>query len=135
VIVVAVIWCVFTHSCSDFSLNDGTQIHVTRASLWDARRGSSCKVKFKTVQGTDGAIVFGQDLFAGPLLIIPASGGTNLLCLYDDDIDLRLIRINTRMPYSQSMQATSGGVGRMYIPPLVRLSGAVPKIGGKPCSI
>ena len=79
---------------------------LTPASFLASVRGSHCNLGYRN--GPDAATVdFWQDLFRRPIIVVPSADGVALLCLYENDTDLRLVRINTARKFVPSSPAGS----------------------------
>jgi hypothetical protein len=83
---------------------------VRPASFLGALRISTCDVFYKTADGTDGTIRLLHNYLESPIIIVPSLDGKALLCLYDSDPGLMLLKVNTdriRPPYAQTGELAS----------------------------
>src|SRR6267142_4457420 len=63
--------------------------------LRSLRQEAYCTIRYEPKSGQPGTIVLWQDVFDGPTTLLPAKNTNILLCLYDFDVDYRLLRIDT----------------------------------------
>jgi hypothetical protein len=76
-------------------LGNGGSARITPASLWNScKADSNCKIVYQKISGESGTIALWQDFFDEPVIVMSSSDGKALLCLYDFDVDLRLLRID-----------------------------------------
>jgi len=90
----------FVYRTFQTSLSNGGSLRVQKASFWQSIHGASCKVLYTPSKGTPGRIELRQNLFNTPLILFSDSSSNGLLCLYDFDVDLRLIRFDPNIPFS-----------------------------------
>ena len=81
-------------------LRNGGSVRITPASLWNTcKADSSCKICYQMDGEEPGTVSLWQDFFDEPIIVISSNDGKTLLCLYDFDVDLRLLRFDpTRNP-------------------------------------
>lgn len=81
-------------------LNNGGAAQMKPASLWGSVCGAErCSINYQPKDGEAGTVLLWQDFFDRPIIVIPAPDDKVLLCLYDFDVDLRLLRIDpTKSP-------------------------------------
>src|ERR1035441_6897561 len=74
---------------------------VTRASFFRSIFPEAYStIMFHSKHGQDGSVVLWQDIFDGPIILIPGKDTSELLCLYDFDVDLRLFKIDTSKTFN-----------------------------------
>lgn len=74
---------------------NGSFVRVTPASFWSScGSGSSCKIFYRPSDGESGTVALWQDFADRPVIVMLATNGKALLCLYNFDIDLRLLEID-----------------------------------------
>jgi hypothetical protein len=76
-------------------LNNGSYAHITKASFIRSLLPEAYStITYYPNNGQIGSVVLWQDIFDGPVMLIPANDTNVLLCLYDYDVDFRLFRID-----------------------------------------
>jgi len=75
------------------------------------RQQAYCTIRYEPKSGQPGTIVLWQDAFDGPTMLLPAKNTNILLCLYDFDIDYRLLRIDTSKSFTPLL--TSNDLSRI----------------------
>jgi hypothetical protein len=94
--VVAFLLSGFLRQRIDVTFSDGSFARITPASTWNSfQEGSKSTITYTSKSGQAGTVVLWQDFFHFPITVLPARDPNVLLCLYDFDVDFRLIRINT----------------------------------------
>lgn len=92
---VAVVLMGLIHRDVDVSLSNGGFIRITPTSLWGScGSGAGCRIFYRSSGGESGAVVLWQDFADKPIIVVPATDGKTLLCLYNFDVDLRLLKID-----------------------------------------
>ncbi len=82
-------------------LANGAKARVEAASyIRSWRPEGSCKIWYTPKSGQTGLIELWQSAFDGPILLISSTNADVLLCLYDYDVDMRLLRIDTSKGFS-----------------------------------
>jgi hypothetical protein len=84
----------FSGRDGDVPLSSGDHVHIKSASTWALVRGSYCRLTWQPKDGEVGTVDFWQDLVHGLIAIMPAANTNVILCLYEFDTDLRLIRVD-----------------------------------------
>jgi hypothetical protein len=93
VVVIALIGMI--HRSVEVQLSNGGFIRTTPASLWGSYFfKTGCKIVYHPKDGEVGTVVLLQDSDSQPAMVMPAADGKSLLCLYDADVVLRLMRID-----------------------------------------
>jgi hypothetical protein len=93
VVVIALIGMI--HRSVEVRLSNGGFVRITPASLWGSCLfKTGCKIVYQPKDGKVGTVVLLQDSDSQLAMIMPASDGKSLLCLYDADVVLRLMRID-----------------------------------------
>jgi len=94
-LVVIVVLMGMIHRSVEVRLSNGGFVRITPASLWGACLfKTGCKIVYQPKDGEVGTVVLLQDSDSQLAMIMPASDGKSLLCLYDADVVLRLMRID-----------------------------------------
>jgi len=79
----------------DVALRDGGSARITPASSLRAlRNGATATIWYQPRGAQAGTIVLWQDFFHHPVMVLAAADTNVLLCLYEFDVGLRLLRIN-----------------------------------------
>jgi hypothetical protein len=79
----------------DLSFGNGSFVRVTPASLWSScGSGSSSKIFYHPNGVKSGTVALWQDFADRPIIVMLATNGEALLCLYNFDVDLRLLKID-----------------------------------------
>ena len=89
----------FRHRKVDLCFSNGDRVSIKPAPFWRSVRGSDCAIFYRPRAGEAGTVVLWQDLVHGVIAVVPASRTNVLLCLYDFDTDLRLIKIDATMRF------------------------------------
>jgi hypothetical protein len=76
------------------NLPDGISVRVEPRSLVRSIAGGQCRITLQTAGGKAQEFALWQDLFHRPVLIAPIEATNIVLCLYEFDTDLRLLRVN-----------------------------------------
>lgn len=93
VVVIALIGMI--HRSVEVRLSNGGFVRITPASLWGSCLfKTGCKIVYQPKDGKVGTVVLLQDSDSQLAMIMPAPDGKSLLCLYDADVVLRLMRID-----------------------------------------
>ena len=80
----------------DVPFGNGGFVRITPASLWGScRSGADCKIFYHPSDGESGTVALWQDFADRPIVVTLAANGKALLCLYNFDVDLRLLRIDS----------------------------------------
>lgn len=88
-------------SGTKIQLHDGGYAVITKASfLRSFFPEASATIDYKSANGNVGNVTLWQDEFDGPITIIAANKTNTLLCLYDDDVELRIFKIDTSKPFN-----------------------------------
>jgi hypothetical protein len=69
-------------------------IHSTSSSLLRYIPRDKCILKFVSNEGVINQVTFHQDFFRSPILIIPSTRTNTFFCVYDNDVNWQLIRID-----------------------------------------
>jgi hypothetical protein len=75
-------------------LTDGGYVSFLQPSLIGKFFSSSCAITFSPVHGKINSVVLDQNVFEGPLMVIPSTNTNVFLCIYDHDTDWLMIRID-----------------------------------------
>jgi hypothetical protein len=95
VLMIALIVIGSTQRSFDVSLSNGGHVRITPApTLRSLKSGATTKIFYQPISGHAGEVVLWDDFFDHPLIVLPATDTNVLLCLYDFDVDLRLLRID-----------------------------------------
>lgn len=93
---VVIVLSAFVPLSTNVSLSNGRYVCITGASyLKIIFSDPTATISYKPEHGPSGKIVLWQSVFDGPVTIISAHDTNVLLCLYDFDVDFRLLRIDT----------------------------------------
>src|SRR4249920_2655497 len=91
----------FTQRDINVNLGNGGFARITPSStLGSLRAGATATIFYKPSSGQAGTIVLWEDFFEGPIMVLAADDTNVLLCLYNFDVDLRLLRINPAQNFS-----------------------------------
>lgn len=84
--------------CSSRSVNIpvGTEevIHIKPASLLASFLDSKCSMTYRSMGKDSGVVLLLETRVDWPILVIPSRNSSVILCLYDYDGDLRLLKID-----------------------------------------
>ena len=75
-------------------LENGDLLRFEPPSLLASVRGASCKIICQPKSGETSTIELWQDLYHGVITVVPTPDRNVILCLYEFDTDLRLLRID-----------------------------------------
>jgi len=75
-------------------LRNGGSLHVKPASFWRSLKGSMCQIDYRPKDKTAGTVFLFQDFLHKPIIVVPVADNCAILCLYECDADLRLLRID-----------------------------------------
>jgi len=76
----------------------GGEVRVKSASFFGSCFGSKCRVTYTGSSGSGDILLF-DGRPEGPLLVIPSSNSDVFYCLYDFDVGLRLLKIETNAKF------------------------------------
>lgn len=86
----------FVKQSVDVPLGDGAVAHIKPASTWGSlRTRATASITCESKETRGGTVLLWQDFFHWPITVIPSSSSNVVLCLYEFDVDLRLLRIDT----------------------------------------
>jgi hypothetical protein len=77
----------------------GIQLEIKRATIWCPWGRGACRVKLRMPNGTNETVSLDQDFVCGPLLFAPMKSGRGVLCIYDAEICVGLVRILPGRPF------------------------------------
>ena len=98
---VAIVVMGMFHRSVDVRLGNGGLIRITPASLLGScLLKTGCTIVYQSKDGEVGKVVLLQDSDSQLAMIMPASDGKSLLCLYDADVVLRLMKIDPTKKFS-----------------------------------
>jgi hypothetical protein len=100
-LIVCLLFCTFLFipGCGTISLPDGTSAHATSSSvIRKCFPEANAKINIHT-SGTNGSVVLWQGLFDGPILLIPGPDPQTIICVYDYDTEIILLKIKTAKKY------------------------------------
>src|SRR5437016_565762 len=85
---------------------EGGFLQITPASFWASACGARCTVLYRPREGRSGTIELWQNLVHEPIIFLPGSSDGALLCVYEFDTDIRLIRFDPNLPFSAFPQSS-----------------------------
>src|ERR1022692_3838746 len=86
---------------------NGGVAHIRPASFLASLMGSGCNIDYQTREGKAGKVALWQDLFHHLIAVVPAPDSNVLLCVYDFDTDLRVLRIDTTRAFASAPAPTA----------------------------
>jgi hypothetical protein len=82
---------------------NGGEAHACGAPLWRAVfREAKASFDYTTKKGDRGSFAFWEDIADGPIMLMQGKDTNILYCLYDFDVELILVRIDTSKPNNLS---------------------------------
>jgi hypothetical protein len=91
---VACLW--FFSYKTDADLSNGANARiVVRYAHGLIQDGATANIYFQPKDGPSNIVALWQDSYHHPIIAIPSSNASVLLCLYENDVDLRLVRIDS----------------------------------------
>src|SRR5690349_11664193 len=102
-LVAALCWALFvvlSRHQIDLPLKDGGRVRIVPASFLGTFRESRCLVTYTPKGGRGGTIALLETRIEWPVMVIPSTETNVLLCLYNFDMDLRLLRIDTEKKFT-----------------------------------
>jgi len=95
----------------DVAFSNGCYTRIIPASFWSScGTGSNCQLFYQPPNETAGTISLWQDLFDKPIIATLSGDGKSLLCLYNYDVDLRLLKIDPAMDASHNSFSQESGL-------------------------
>ena len=89
-------------------LADGASAEVRRSGFLRALLPEAkTTINYTSPARQAGRLIIWQGPFAGPVLLIPAHRTNVFLCLYDYDVDYRLLRIDTSRPFRALLEGVT----------------------------
>lgn len=83
------------HRVVHINLGNGGGTTVRFPTMLASCRGSDARMTYKTASGLSGSVGLWVDLFHGPFAVASGRNSEVFFCLYNFDVDLRVLRINT----------------------------------------
>jgi len=81
-------------STSIQSLKSGGSIKIISSSFRARLHGAQCAATISSKSGKVAELDFLQSYFCSPIIFFPSSDENVFFCLYDNDVDVQLIKIN-----------------------------------------
>jgi len=103
-----------SHRIMHVKFPNGDLVQVRPASFCAAVWGSQCSIKYTPLNGKSGTIHLWQDFFRRPIVVIPASRSNVLLCLYEFDTGLYLLKIDANRSF-EPLPATASSALRAIV--------------------
>jgi len=97
----------FSHRSGAVALRNGGYVHIRPPSIWASIRGARCRIVYRSNREESGTIDLWQNLVHWPVAVMAATNDNALLCLYEFDTDLRLLRINLARKFKPFPTANS----------------------------
>jgi hypothetical protein len=85
----------FHNRTTDLRLVGGSAISVKLPSFFGSFCDSQCSITFTSKQGDVGTVDLYSGFFENPIMMIVPTNDNVLLCLYNFDVDIRLLKIDT----------------------------------------
>lgn len=86
---------------TNIPLGGGGSARVKSSSFWRKLfPEANAEIRYKPNDGQVGAVVLWQDFFDGPVTVFHGRNQNVLFCLYDDDVQLYLLRIDTSKSFN-----------------------------------
>ena len=82
----------------DVLFHKGNFAHIRVPSLFTQFLGSDCEITYGQRDVGKGTVVLRHTLFESPIIVAPANDPKVFLCLYEFDVDLRLLKIDVKGP-------------------------------------
>ena len=82
----------------DVLFHNGNSAHIRVPSLFTQFLGSDCEITYSQRDIGKGTVVLRHTLFESPIIVASANDPKVFLCLYEFDVDLRLVKIDTKGP-------------------------------------
>jgi len=84
----------------NIDLSNGLRIHVTKPHWWrDIFPEANTKMRVEMKSGRKGNVSLWQDVFDGPIYVLPGTNTNAFFCLYDFDTCYCLFRIDSGLPF------------------------------------
>jgi hypothetical protein len=83
-----------THRSVLIPLKGGGSVTMTQPSVFEGLFDSKTTIKFDPNTGEPGNVELLHSFFCSPVIVIPSTNANVFLCVYDDDVDWQLIRID-----------------------------------------
>ena len=80
-------------------VKSGGLVRLKPASFLKSIYSSGCTITYKTKQNREAKIYLLQTFWKWPIIVIPSTNADVLLCLYDNDTDVQLLRIDTNQGF------------------------------------
>jgi hypothetical protein len=80
----------------NIKLHSGCSIRIRRACLFGSIRNKKCTLTLKSGTGLVGNVELLQPFCKAPIIVFPSTNDETFLCVYDNDVDIQLLRINLK---------------------------------------
>ena len=87
---------------------NGDWVEMKPASVYESIAGGACEINIRTAS-REGRIVFHQDVYDSPVMVIPAGSDNVFYCVFDYDVDTQLVRIDLNKPFQPASRKSFVG--------------------------
>jgi hypothetical protein len=84
----------FVRRSISVTFSDGSTVRIEPPCLWGAVRESQWLITYQPVVGAPGTVALSETWLESPVIVMQSSDGHSLLCLYYNEVDLKLLRID-----------------------------------------
>ena len=86
---------IFRSTSAGFTSNDGSTVTIKSPSLFESIWDSACSITYKPRNGENTTIRLSRSFFEFPVLLMRSSERSDhFLCLYENDVELRLLDVD-----------------------------------------
>jgi hypothetical protein len=82
------------HKTIDIPLIGGGSIRLTQPSVLELVFKSTSTMAFNSGPGKEDIVILRRDYFDSPVIVIPSTKSNLFFCVYDNDVDWQLIRVD-----------------------------------------
>jgi len=107
-LIVAFVSLVFIPRGETLKVNNGENVTIARSSIGSEIFGdAAAAISYRWKNSAKVDVVLWQDFFDGPVTIYASTNSNIAFCLYDYDVELKLIRIDSSQPFVPMGSASS----------------------------